>query len=147
MITIIILFLLLMQFFIFSSYEFLNNLSVRSLLIPETDDVEESAKNAKDVNKILSYIRIFVLLLAVLTTSFLHLLYSEYVSSNQIIIIILSSFTSILYLFLLNLFFKLIPNVFLGKFIFAIISLVASAFAQKLTVTVWPANVLTSSIF
>ena len=79
-----------MQFFIFSSYEFLNNLSVRSLLIPETDDVEESAKNAKDVNKILSYIRIFVLLLAVLTTSFLHLLYSEYVSSNQIIIIILN---------------------------------------------------------
>ena len=107
-----------MQFFIISSYESLNNLPVRSLLIPETDDVEESARNAKDVNKILSYIRILIVLLAVLTTSLLHLLYSEYISSNQILIITLSSITSILYLFLLNFFFKLIPDRFLKKFIF-----------------------------
>ena len=118
MIIVIILFLSFMQFFVISSYESLNNLSVRSLLIPETDDVEESARNAKEVNKILSYIRILIVLLAIFTTSLLHLLYSEYISSNQIIVITLSSITSILYLFLLNFFFKLIPDRFLKKFIF-----------------------------
>ncbi|MFL2676913.1 MAG: hemolysin family protein [Dehalococcoidia bacterium] len=118
-----------MQFLIFSSYEFLNNLPIRSLLIPETDDVEESARNAKEVNKILSYLRVFILLLTVLTTSLLHLLYSEYISSNQILIITLSSITSILYLFLLNLFFKLIPDIFLEKFIF--ISKIIKALSSK----------------
>jgi len=129
MILAIILFLILVQFFIFSSYEFLNNLPIRSLLIPETDDVEESARNAKEVNKILSFLRVFILLLAVLTTSLLHLLFSEYISSNQILIITLSSITSILYLFLLNLFFKLIPDIFLEKFIF--ISKIIKALSSK----------------
>ena len=130
MIIVIILFLSFMQFFIISSYESLNNLPVRSLLIPETDDVEESARNAKDVNKILSYIRILIVLLAIFTTSLLHLLYSEYISSNQIIVITLSSITSILYLFLLNFFFKLIPDRFLKKFIFVakIIKFLSSKF-------------------
>ena len=130
MIIVIILFLSFMQFFIISSYESLNNLSVRSLLIPETDDVEESARNAKDVNKILSYIRILIVLLAIITTSLLHLLYSEHISSNQIIVITLSSITSILYLFLLNFFFKLIPDRFLKKFIFVakIIKFLSSKF-------------------
>ena len=49
MILIIILFLFSMLFLLISSYESLNNLSVRTLLVPETDDVEESAKNTKDV--------------------------------------------------------------------------------------------------
>ena len=130
MIIVIILFLSFMQFFIISSYESLNNLPVRSLLIPETDDVEESARNAKDVNKILSYIRILIVLLAIFTTSLLHLLYSEHISSNQIILITLSSITSILYLFLLNFFFKLIPDRFLKKFIFVakIIKFLSSKF-------------------
>ena len=130
MIIVIILFLSFMQFFIISSYESLNNLPVRSLLIPETDDVEESARNAKDVNKILSYIRILIVLLAIFTTSLLHLLYSEHISSNQIIVITLSSITSILYLFLLNFFFKLIPDRFLKKFIFVakIIKFLSSKF-------------------
>ena len=130
MIIVIILFLSFMQFFVISSYESLNNLSVRSLLIPETDDVEESARNAKEVNKILSYIRILIVLLAIFTTSLLHLLYSEHISSNQIILITLSSITSILYLFLLNFFFKLIPDRFLKKFIFVakIIKFLSSKF-------------------
>ena len=130
MIIVIILFLSFMQFFVISSYESLNNLSVRSLLIPETDDVEESARNAKEVNKILSYIRILIVLLAIFTTSLLHLLYSEHISSNQIIVITLSSITSILYLFLLNFFFKLIPDRFLKKFIFVakIIKFLSSKF-------------------
>mgnify|MGYP001425308695 CR=1 FL=1 len=118
MILIVILFLFLIQFLIISSYESLNNLSVRSLLIPETDDVEESTKNTKEVNRILSYLRILVIITAVFTTSLLSLFYSENISSKQFIVILISSITSILYLSFLNLFFKLIPVQFLGKFIF-----------------------------
>ena len=118
MILIIILLLFLVQFLIISSYESLNNLSIRSLLIPETDDVEESAKNTKEVNRILSYSRILVIITVVFTTSLLHLFYSENTSSNQFILIAMSSITSILYLSFLNLFFKFIPEQILEKFVF-----------------------------
>ena len=39
----------------------INDFSFRSIIIPESDDVEVSAKNAKDTAKILSFIRILVL--------------------------------------------------------------------------------------
>ena len=118
MILIVILFLFTLQFLIISSYESLNNLSVRTLLVPETDDVEESTKNTKEVNRILSYLRILIIITVVFTTSLLHIFYSENISSNQFILIALSSITSILYLSFLNLFFKYIPEQLLGKFIF-----------------------------
>ena len=118
MILIVILFLFTIQFLLISSYESLNNLSIRILLVPETDDVEESAKNTKEVNRILSYLRILIIIAVVFTTSLLHIFYSENISSNQFILIAVSSITSILYLSFLNLFFKYIPEQFLAKFIF-----------------------------
>ena len=118
MILIVILFLFAIQFLLISSYESLNNLSIRTLLVPETDDVEESAKNTKEVNRILSYLRILIIIAVVFTTSLLHIFYSENISSNQFILIAISSITSILYLSVLNLFFKYIPEQLLGKFIF-----------------------------
>ena len=118
MILIVILFLFTIQFLLISSYESLNNLSIRILLVPETDDVEESAKNTKEVNRILSYLRILIIIAVVFTTSLLHIFYSENISSNQFILIAISSITSILYLSVLNLFFKYIPEQLLGKFIF-----------------------------
>ena len=118
MILIVILLLFSIQFFIISSYESLNNLSVRTLLVPETDDVEESAKNTKEINRILSYLRILIIITVVFATSLLHIFYSENISSNQFILIAVSSITSILYLSFLNLFFKYIPEQFLAKFIF-----------------------------
>ena len=118
MILIVILLLFTIQFLLISSYESLNNLSIRTLLVPETDDVEESAKNTKEVNRILSYLRILIIIAVVFTTSLLHIFYSENISSNQFILIAISSITSILYLSVLNLFFKYIPEQFLGKFIF-----------------------------
>ena len=118
MILIVILFLFSIQFLLISSYESLNNLSIRTLLVPETDDVEESAKNTKEVNRILSYLRILIIISVVFTTSLLHIFYSENISSNQFLLIALSSITSILYLSVINLFFKFIPEQFLGKFIF-----------------------------
>ena len=62
MILIVILFLFSIQFLLISSYESLNNLSIRTLLVPETDDVEESAKNTKEVNRILSYLWILIIM-------------------------------------------------------------------------------------
>ena len=118
MILIVILFLFLIQFLIISSYESLNNLSVRTLFVSETDDVEESTKNTREVNRILSYLRILIIITAIITTSLLHIFYSENISSNHFILIALSSITSILYLSFLNLFFKYIPEQLLGKFIF-----------------------------
>ena len=98
MVLIIILFLFSLQFLLISSYESLNNLSVRTLLVPETDDVEESAKNTKEVNKILSYLRIFLIIIVVFTTSLLHLFYSENISSNQFILIVIRFLSSKFYL-------------------------------------------------
>lgn len=118
MILAIILFLLIIQFLLVSSYESLNNLSVRSKYIPETDDVEESTKNTKEVNKILSFIRFSMVVLIVLTTTLFQLLYLNYFEQGKIFIIIISSFSSLLYLLIFNTFFNLISNKYLEKFIF-----------------------------
>ena len=118
MILAVILFLLILQFLLVSSYESLNNLSVRSLLIPETDDVEESTKNAKEVNRILSFIRFLMVILIILTTTLIQLVYSNFFDQGQFFIIIMSAFTSVFYLLIFNAFFNLISTKYLEKFIF-----------------------------
>ena len=65
MIISIIVILFLLQSLILLSYQSFNDLSLRSLIVPETDDVEESARNAKEVNKILSIERIILLVLII----------------------------------------------------------------------------------
>ena len=50
MIVSIIVILFLLQSLILLSYKSFNDLSLRSLIVPETDDVEESARNAKAVS-------------------------------------------------------------------------------------------------
>ena len=118
MILAVILFLLILQFLLVSSYESLNNLSVRSLFIPETDDVEESTKNAKEVNRILSFIRFLMVILIILTTTLIQLVYSNFFDQGQFFIIIMSAFTSVFYLLIFNAFFNLISTKYLEKFIF-----------------------------
>ena len=118
MILAVILFLLILQFLLVSSYESLNNLSVRSLFIPETDDVEESTKNAKEVNRILSFIRFLMVILIILTTTLIQLVYSNFFDQGQFFIIIMSAFTSAFYLLIFNAFFNLISTKYLEKFIF-----------------------------
>ena len=118
MILAVILFLLILQFLLVSSYESLNNLSVRSLFIPETDDVEESTKNAKEVNRILSFIRFLMVILIILTTTLIQLVYSNFFDQGQFFIIIMSAFTSVFYLLIFNAFFNLISTKYLKKFIF-----------------------------
>ena len=118
MILAVILFLLILQFLLVSSYESLNNLSVRSLFIPETDDVEESTKNAKEVNRILSFIRFLMVILIILTTTLIQLVYSNFFDQGQFFIIIMSAFTSVFYLLIFNAFFNFISKKYLEKFIF-----------------------------
>ena len=72
MIFIIILILLFLQLLVLLSYQTFNDLSLRSLIIPETDDVEESARNAKEVNKILSMTRAILIILIIINQNTNH---------------------------------------------------------------------------
>ncbi len=57
---------------------FFNNTSTRSLVVPDSDDVEESTKNAKDISKILVVIRFNILILALINSSLLSALFVNY---------------------------------------------------------------------
>ena len=115
MIALSIILIIFIQFLVLLSYYSFNNLSLRSLIVPETDDVEESTKNAKEINKILTLSRILIILLTVFLTSLFSQLFKDF---DQGIKIMLSSLSSIFYLMVVNLLFNLIPNSILGKFIF-----------------------------
>ena len=68
---------------------FFNNTSTRSLVVPDSDDVEESTKNAKDISKILVVIRFNILILALINSSVLSALFVNYelFSSNFLLFI------------------------------------------------------------
>ena len=68
---------------------FFNNTSTRSLVVPDSDDVEESTKNAKDISKILVVIRFNILILALINSSLLSALFVNYelFSSNFLLFI------------------------------------------------------------
>ena len=133
MIFIIILILLFLQLLVLLSYQTFNDLSLRSLIIPETDDVEESARNAKEVNKILSITRTILIILIIINTSLLNIAYLNYLALNEIITIILSSFSSLFFLLAINTIFNLIPNYVLGKFI--IVSILIKTIVAKINLT------------
>ncbi len=139
MIFIIILILLFLQLLVLLSYQTFNDLSLRSLIIPETDDVEESARNAKEVNKILSMTRAILIILIIINTSLLNIAYLNYLALNEIITIILSSFISLFFLLAINTIFNLIPNYVLGKFI--IVSILIKTIVAKINLTNGNSNV------
>ena len=68
---------------------FFNNTSTRSLVVPDSDDVEESTKNAKDISKILVVIRFNILILALINSSLLSAVFVNYelFSSNFLLFI------------------------------------------------------------
>ena len=133
MIISIIILLLLFQLLVLLSYQTFNDLSLRSLIIPETDDVEESTRNAKEVNKILSVVRTILIVFIIINTSLLNIAYLNYLDLNDLVTIILSSFSSLFFLLAINTIFNLIPNTVLGKFIF--ISILIKAIAAKINLT------------
>ena len=133
MIIAFIIILLFLQLLFLLSYITFNDLSLRSLIIPETDDVEESARNAKEVNKILSVIRTILIIFIIINTSLLNIAYLSFLDLNEVIIIILSSFSSLFYLLAVNTILNFIPNSVLAKFIF--VSTLIKTIASKINLT------------
>lgn len=133
MIISIIVILFLLQSLILLSYQSFNDLSLRSLIVPETDDVEESARNAKEVNKILSIERIILLVLIILNTSLLNIAFNNFLNINQMATIILSSFSAFFYLLAINTILNLIPNSLLSKFI--IVSIFLKSITAKINLS------------
>ena len=133
MIISIIAILFLLQSLILLSYQSFNDLSLRSLIVPETDDVEESARNAKEVNKILSIERIILLVLIILNTSLLNIAFNDFLNINEMATIILSSFSAFFYLLAINTILNLIPNSFLSKFI--IVSIFLKSITAKINLS------------
>ena len=129
MIVSIIIILFLLQSLILLSYKSFNELSLRSLIVPETDDVEESARNAKEVNKILSFQRIILVVLIILNTSLLNIAFNNFFEINEFATIVLSSLCTF-YLLVINTFLNLIPNSVLSKLI--ILSILLKSIATKL---------------
>ena len=133
MIISIIVILFLLQSLILLSYQSFNDLSLRSLIVPETDDVEESARNAKEVNKILSIERIILVVLVILNTSMLNIAFNTSLEINETVIIILSSFSAFFYLLAINTILNLIPNSVLSKFI--IVSILLKSITAKINLS------------
>ena len=133
MIISIVLILFALQSLILLSYQSFNDLSLRSLIVPETDDVEESARNAKEVNKILSIERIILLVLIILNTSLLNIAFNNFLNINEIATIILSSFSAFFYLLAINTILNLIPNSLLSKFI--IVSIFLKSITAKINLS------------
>ena len=133
MIISIIVILFLLQSLILLSYQSFNDLSLRSLIVPETDDVEESARNAKEVNKILSIERIILLVLIILNTSLLNIAFNNFLNINELATIILSSFSAFFYLLAMNTVLNLIPNSLLSKFI--IVSIFLKSITAKINLS------------
>ncbi len=94
--TFFIITLVFLTIFIFLN-SFFNDISARSLIVPETDDMEESARNAKDISKILIIIRLAILIIALINYSLLSGVFISYSLLNNNFLL----FTSSLFIFFL----------------------------------------------
>ena len=88
--TFFIITLVFLTIFIFLN-SFFNNISARSLIVPDTDDMEESARNAKDISKILIIIRLTILIIALINSSLLSGVFISYSLLNNNFLLFTSS--------------------------------------------------------
>ena len=88
--TFFIITLVFLTIFIFLN-SFFNNISARSLIVPDTDDMEESARNAKDISKILIIIRFSILIIALINSSLLSGIFISYSLFNNNFLLFTSS--------------------------------------------------------
>ena len=97
---------------------FFNNTSTRSLVVPDSDDVEESTKNAKDISKILVVIRFNILILALINSSVLSALFVNYELFSSNFLLFISSLL-ILFVFIGAVFIasEFIPENLLKRFV------------------------------
>ena len=132
--TFFIITLVFLTIFIFLN-SFFNNISARSLIVPETDDMEESARNAKDISKILIIIRLAILIIALINSSLLSGVFISYSLLNNNFLFFTSS------LFIL---FLLIGLIFIAAEMFPLKILKRFAIFAKL---IRPVSIKIISIF
>ncbi len=115
--TFLVIISIFLSIFIFLN-SFFNNTSTRSLVVPDSDDVEESAKNAKDISKILVVIRFKILILALINSSLLSAFFINYKLFNSNFLLFISTllilFTFIGLVFLIS---EFIPEKLLKRFV------------------------------
>ena len=106
-----------MTIFIFLN-SFFNNTSTRSLVVPDTDDMEESARNAKDISKILIIIRFSILITALINSSLLSGIFISYNLFNSNFLLFTSSlFALFLFIGLIFIAAEMLPLNILKRFV------------------------------
>jgi len=109
--------LVFLTIFIFLN-SFFNNTSARSLVAPDTDDMEESARNAKDISKILIIIRFSILITALINSSLLSGIFISYSLFNSNFLLFTSSlFALFLFIGLIFIAAEMFPLSILKRFV------------------------------
>ena len=115
--TFFIITLVFLTIFIFLN-SFFNNTSTRSLVVPDTDDMEESARNAKDISKILIIIRFSILITALINSSLLSGIFISYSLFNSNFLLFTSSlFALFLFIGLIFIAAEMFPLSILKRFV------------------------------
>ena len=115
--TFFIITLVFLTIFIFLNI-FFNNTSARSLVAPDTDDMEESARNAKDISKILIIIRFSILITALINSSLLSGIFISYSLFNSNFLLFTSSlFALFLFIGLIFIATEIFPLNILKRFV------------------------------
>ena len=97
---------------------FFNNISARSLVVPDTDDMEESARNAKDISKILIIIRFSILITALINSSLLSGIFISYsLFNNNFLLFTSSLFALFLFIGLIFITAEMFPLNILKRFV------------------------------
>jgi len=116
-ITFFIITLVFLSLFIFLN-SFFNNISTRSLIVPDSDDMEESAKNAKDVSKILIVTRFSILVAALINSSLLSAIFINYeLFGSNFLLFISSLFALLIFIGLVFIVAEFIPLNILKRFV------------------------------
>ena len=116
-ITFFIITLIFLSLFIFLN-NFFNNISTRSLIVPDSDDMEESAKNAKDISKILIVTRFSILVAALINSSLLSAIFINYkLFSSNFLLFISSLFVLLIFIGLVFIAAEFIPLNILKRFV------------------------------
>ena len=115
--TFFIITLVFLTIFIFLN-SFFNNISARSLIVPDTDDMEESARNAKDISKILIIIRLSILITVLINSSLLSGIFISYsLFNNNFLLFTSSLFTLFLFIGLIFIAAEMFPLNILKRFV------------------------------
>ena len=116
-VTFFIITLIFLSLFIFLN-SFFNNISTRSLIVPDSDDMEESAKNAKDISKILIVTRFSILVIALINSSLLSAIFINFkLFGSNFLLFISSLFALLIFIGLVFIAAEFVPLNILKRFV------------------------------